>query len=272
MLFFEKDASSVMLSVFDGPGRDDVTELLSRSGAGQQLGLVTVEDRPGASWTGATEDRASFRVLGELVSRDTWARLSRPEERAIVVLRDPRDLVTWAARHAEDGFTIDGLTARERLIAAIGWLKGQEAALRSWAGRSSSTTELVTSYEAITANEQRFFAELANFLDVPGTLHGPPRALFAADRIRVEPGDAGVGAWRASFDGDVAAVFETILPSLVADLGYDDADWATRHRSAHHGESGPDAQVIDLPKAAPAAESAAGSGAMRSKSLGLFDR
>ncbi len=181
----------------------------------------------------------------------SWITGRRPGEKAVVVVRDPRDLVvsflpSVLLSHREVGEIsrlrppLRALESREQLIASLIWLQQRVPALREWAERSDSDVELVTSYEALVADERQAFGNIVEFLG--GDRHHPDvvaavaRHSFTARSGR-RPGETdahshyrrGVaGDWRNHFDHTTGELFEGLFPGLLTSLGYEDGpDWWT---------------------------------------------
>lgn len=172
----------------------------------------------------------------ENVSREKWAARRCARERAVVILRDPRDLLLSADREAPNASlpverATQDLSDRERLIARFAWLTRRERTLRSWAGNTNSGSEFVIAFEELVEDPDESVADLVRF--VAGDLHdragsGPrPSAYLRPARPDLsdlpEPAIA-PGAWRDRFDRSVAALFESTFPGLVSTMGYETDD------------------------------------------------
>lgn len=183
------------------------------------------------------------------IDMQTWIAQRRPDDRAVVVLRDPRDIVVSFVPSITTSHkpTVDidrlrspfrRLERREQLLAGFAWLERRVPILRSWAGRTSTTTEFVTSYEALIADQHRTFAAIVEFLGADGD---DPAVAAAVDahsfttRSGREPGTTdphshyrrGVaGDWRHHFDRTTGELFEALFPGLLEELGHErSADW-----------------------------------------------
>ncbi len=274
MLVRRATTTALVVNAFAGCGRRPIVDLIKQSGLPLEFG--TRDATVAADTNEWPDQRDGLAVLAEPMPREDWSRRSRPGDRAVVVVRDPRDLAAIQALTGR-GLPV-GLSRREALIASVARLKGQERMLRSWAGRSTSSTELVVTYEEITTNPEWFISSLSDFLDLPGlrrrpTLFGEPEPL----RVAVE-GDDHIGVWREVFDADIAETFELLLPGLVAELGYTDDDHWPRNLDAVIGvdtEAEPTIVLTDGGGAdlEPAdSDSDGGTPAPQGASRGLFER
>lgn len=215
-----EERGSVFLNCFDGPGRDAVLHLLLESGIVETFSESPADAQRASAtaWPWAT----GFYVLDSPPPRPHWASLSSAEDLLVTILRDPRDLV---AHHAHAIGSELSMSSRERVLASTSWLKGQESMLRSWARRPTTATELVTTYEQAAEDEHRFVQEVAGFIGL--TIHSdqPPRLFdHGSSPLAASPGGR-VGEWQATFDRSTAAVFESVLPDLVSELGYGGRFW-----------------------------------------------
>ncbi len=244
-----------------GGGRRAVVDLIVASGLPRDFGLREgTAIRHAREW--ADHDDALV-VFAEPLPREAWSSLSDPSDRAVVVLRDPRDLVAVDA--LRPGRLPAGVSRREALIASIGRLKESERMLRSWAGRSTSASELVTRYEDVAATPDRFVSTLADFLDVAGSRIRP--TLFGTPTWSFDPDDGDrVGIWADVFDPDVAEIFEMLLPGLISELGYDTPSWPSGVAAEHTFI------MLTDPLPAPNAAAPTPTVAVDPRSRGLFDR
>ncbi len=175
-----------------------------------------------------------------------WQLVSTADDRAFVVIRDPRDIVvslvySVSLSHAPTPITLllrDPLaTATERNKLQIGMflLAQWSEYLRSWKGAADFENVHLTRYENLIADLPGELARLCDSLHC----HAPQSALDAiardhsfAARAGRQPGDENpfshrrkgiAGDWRNHFNRETAHLFEDIFPGLLTDLGYESA-------------------------------------------------
>jgi len=202
-----------------------------------------------ATWR--TKSPSSFVGPVYNIPLQAWGRVSRPEDRAVVVLRDPRDqIVSWIfsllySHRNEGGVQIfrdllRSLEDRARLALICEHWRSFHGSYRSWvqAEVELPANLLVTSYEAILADQKGSFRQIIDFFGwkVPRDiieevveahsferLSGRPRGLEDVDsHLR----KATVGDWRSYFDSITGRFFETRYSGLLSLLGYEkDPHW-----------------------------------------------
>src|SRR5215831_2579324 len=184
------------------------------------------------------------------VSYDDWLRHRRDDDKAVVVLRDPRDrlvslVYSQTYSHATDviGDRFRELYLRldpySRLMFAL-MLEAATygASLRSWAEQESSPAAYITSYEKLIADSVGEYGRIVRFLgwSVPASvLRAVVDRLSFERRSGRKPGNEDVsshyrmgkaGDWRRHFDARLGELHEAMLPSLVVALGYEsNNDW-----------------------------------------------
>jgi hypothetical protein len=183
-------------------------------------------------------------------SYENWVRHRREGDKAVVVLRDPRDRIVSLAysltySHRSNPF-LDAareislcLTPSRRLMLAIVLDGGLFApSLLSWGGKKSTASEYVTSYEKLVNDSYGEYARIMAFLgwDVPDhVLRTVVDRLSFERRSGRRPGNENIyshyrmgkpGDWRRHFDARLARLLEALLPNLVVALGYEtSSDW-----------------------------------------------
>lgn len=196
----------------------------------------------------ATEPDGTLVAPAFHVSYEEWRAFSRPDDRCVVVLRDPRDsIVSWAFSVAYSHVTEDhvriirpallSLDLRGKLEVATYTFWESADVQRSWAAYPATDNECVYRYEDLVADELGTFRSMIDHFG--WTVHDEDlrevvaRLTFArrtGGRARGEkdpfshyrngvPGD-----WRNYFDRDLAERFENACPGLVRELGYESSD------------------------------------------------
>ena len=182
-------------------------------------------------------------------SYEDWLANSDEDDRAVVVLRAPRDLVislvfSLAFSHMPSSMTrllrspISAASDRDRVRIGIFLLTQWADRMRSWGTSATGDREYVTSYRRLTGNPKQEFAAICRFL---GWKIEPRLLGRVVDRHAFEkrtgrhPGDVNPfshlrkgldGDWRNYFDLELGQDFEATFPRLLADLGYEtDPDW-----------------------------------------------
>lgn len=242
---------SAFVLAFHKSGSQWVRDVLWDPAVLDQLGLEPGQQGVDAQdWPGNRAGQIHAPVYS--VSRPTWANRKRRGERAVIVLRDPRDMaVSWISSvthsHAEQLLpaairtSMRNFEPREQLLAALIWLRGRTGAMHSWAGYVSTPYEYITSYERLISDSHREFGNIVQFLDgdaqSTAITASIERHSFTARSGR-QPGiedtyshyRVGVaGDWVRWFDWSVGRLFESLFPSLLVDLGYESSpDWFER--------------------------------------------
>lgn len=182
-------------------------------------------------------------------SYENWLANAGEDDRAIVVLRDPRDLVvslvfSLGFSHVPSSMTrllrspISAASDQDRIRIGIYLLTQWADRMRSWGTAPPGRREYVTNYRRLTGNPKEEFAAIFRFL---GWKIEPRLLNRVVDRHAFEkrtgrhPGDAnpfshlrkGIdGDWRNYFDRELGEDFEATFPQLLADLGCEtDSDW-----------------------------------------------
>lgn len=182
------------------------------------------------------------------VAYQEWEYFRRPGDKAIWVIRDPRDsLVSWAFSIAYSHFTephvqlirepMLSLSLRGKLLLAmythweVAWI------IRSWAGRKSTASEYPATYERLIADEYGQFGAMFDFLgwSIPqDVLREVVDSL--AFRRRSGGRDQGelnifshyrrgvAGDWKNYFDRRLGWLFEVACPRLLIELGYETSE------------------------------------------------
>jgi len=182
-------------------------------------------------------------------SYENWLANSGEEDRAIVVLRDPRDLLislvfSLGFSHAPSSATrvlrspISAASDRDRVRIGIFILTQWADRMRSWGTAPPGNREYVTNYRRLTGNSREEFAAICRFLGwsiEPRLLNRVVDRHAFDKRTGRHPGDVnpfshlrkGVdGDWRNYFDRELGEDFEATFPQLLAHLGCEtDLDW-----------------------------------------------
>lgn len=177
-----------------------------------------------------------------------WVLYRKPGDKAICVLRDPRDcIVSWTFSFSYSHETQPHVALirpvllssplRRRLM--IGTYQYWQSAwiVRTWAGRWTTGTEFLTTYEKILGDEPGEFGAMFEFLgwNVPletvervVAYHSFEKRTRGRERGKLdtyshyrrgEPGD-----WRNYFDRSLGEMFERACPRLLTQLGYERSD------------------------------------------------
>lgn len=173
-----------------------------------------------------------------------WERAATADDRAVVVLRDPRDrLMSWifsfAYSHVENPNVrtirdpLLALSMRERVLLGMFEFSRFARMFRLWKDHGTARGALVTSYEAIVADQAGEFRRIVEFLGwrVPGgVLDAAIDQLSFEKRSGRQRGDVNIyshyrtgkaGDWRNFFDRRLGAIWEGRFPGLLAMLGYE---------------------------------------------------
>lgn len=242
------EASAFVLA-FHKAGSQWVRDVLWTPELLRHLGLTQgVSGAEGRWWPRAGQGQLHAPVYS--ASFADWAFNRRQGDRAVVVLRDPRDMAaSWIPSivysHRPGPFTASRGVLRQldgsaQLIAAMVFLDRRAQQLQSWAGRESTGSEYVTSYERLIADQDTEFRRIVEFLGADPTARCVTDAI---DQHRFEarsgrsPGQEDshshfrnglAGDWRRWFDRVTGELFEAFFPGLVVQLGYEtSADWYT---------------------------------------------
>jgi hypothetical protein len=195
-------------------------------------------------------------------SAEAWESVAAFGDRALVVLRDPRDIVvSWvysaAYSHRENELfkairePLLRMDTTQRMLMFAAWFGRLVGSFRSWTGRRDSGDEMITSYERLVAHQTREFSRIVDFFGWRVPADSLQRVLerhsfeTRSGRRRGEenthshfrqgePGD-----WRRHFDSTSGLYFERVAPGLLAQLGYeDDPEWYARLPSTPSVEVG----------------------------------
>ncbi len=175
---------------------------------------------------------------------EQWETHSAAGDKALIVLRDPRDIVvSWADSltfsHV-DATAVDllrgGLTnvgRRNRILFGINQFRFSTSGYLGWATRALLENEFRTTYETLVGCGAAEFIRIVRFLGWPVSDEQIGKAVerhsFLARSGR-QPGQAdthshyrrGVhGDWKNGFDRTLGALFERAIPGLVVAGGYE---------------------------------------------------
>jgi len=219
--------------------------------AAQGLQFRQPPDRYRADAFAAEPDR-TFVAPAFDVSYDKWHQVAGPDDRCVVVLRDPRDVVvSWAFSTAYSHPTdaevriirpaLLALDLRGKLEVSTFIIKDPLRVQGSWMRGAPSASARIYRYEELVADEVGTFGAMVDHFGWtvdPADLRAVvARHTFSArtgGRARSEKDpfshyrNALPGDWRNYFDRDLGERFETALPGLVRELGYERSDeWWT---------------------------------------------
>lgn len=192
-----------------------------------------------------------------------WRRLATPDDRAFVVIRDPRDIVvslvySVSLSHTPTPITlllrdpIAASSSRNKLQIGMFLLAQWVDYLRSWNSAPEFANVHLARYEDLLVNLPAELTRLFAFLewDVPHTvIHDIANDNAFAIRAARPAGQEnpfshrrkGIsGDWRNHFNRDLARLFEEAFPGLLTDLNYEsDNNW-WQSAPTHLPESKPD--------------------------------
>lgn len=174
----------------------------------------------------------------------SWEAHRKPGDKALIVLRDPRDLIVSMAYSvafshpscAVVDFSREGfqrLDRANRLALSAYLFYSPSAAFREWAVRPMQANEYRTSYETLIASGLEEFLRIVGFLGwrVPESTvarvvdrhsfkarSGRPRgdSDSSSHFRRAIPGD-----WKNHFDRQLGETFERYFPNLLVEAGYE---------------------------------------------------
>lgn len=186
-------------------------------------------------------------LIGPLynASYDDWVTNSAPEDKALVVLRDPRDIVvSWvhsvSFSHSGNPFValirkpLLELNPRSRFLIGLAILFFSKVALYSWIGRRSSERELITSYERLVGDPESEFARIIDFFGRKISNQTIAQVIEKHSfRIRSGrlPGQEEthshfrkgiVGDWKNYLDQPLGELFENAFSGLLVAGGYEE--------------------------------------------------
>jgi len=178
-----------------------------------------------------------------------WERMSGRLDRAVVVIRDPRDIVvslvySVSLSHSPSAITLllreplSAANGRHRIQIGMYLLAHWADQLRSWGDGSGHRNALLMRYESLLADLPGEMTRLFAFLDwdIPDTvIRSVAEANSFEQRSGRRPGVENefshrrkgiAGDWRNHFDRGLGEMFEQAFPGLLADLGYElGRDW-----------------------------------------------
>lgn len=178
-----------------------------------------------------------------------WREISTPRDRAVVVLRDPRDmLVSWmysqCYSHGANRITgiwrnlMLSIPMRARMALAVLRFNVWKGTYDSWAvnQNDANSNYYVTSYETILNRQETEFAKIVQFLGwrvAEEEIAKITSDLSFYKRSGRKQGDGnpashyrkGVsGDWKNHFDQKTGKFFEVLYPNLLIKLGYEKSD------------------------------------------------
>ncbi len=242
---------AVALLTYYKSGSQWVRDLLSHRLAAEANGFEGLGQSADVS-DGCWPELTPRRVIGPVynANRSGWLNSRSAFDKAIVVVRDPRDAIvsryySMAFSHSRNHATEErrahllGTSHENQLLFAICEAAGSCITMQSWTSTDYGEEETLffTSYERLTANTEAELSAIYAFLgwDVPAkdlseivaelsfeTRSGRDRGQenqFSHYRKGV-PGD-----WRSHFSRMTGQALECVAPNLVHTLGYDDPMW-----------------------------------------------
>jgi hypothetical protein len=189
--------------------------------------------------------------LGPLynASYQDWVANSSEDDKALVVLRDPRDIIvslvhSMTFSHERDSYInlvrepLLALSDRNKLNLGMSLFYSYNLAFSSWSGRSSTETEYITTYETVVAKPIQEFMKMVEFfrwkVSESAVREATDRLSFKARSGR-DPGEEDkyshyrkgiTGDWINYFDRVAGNVFEETFPHLLSSLGFErGSDW-----------------------------------------------
>ena len=201
--------------------------------------------------TGVWPQQPSSTFAGPIygASYDDWAANAGPQDRALVVLRDPRDLVvslvfSLGFSHVPSNITqllrspISAASDQDRIRIGIYLLTQWADRMKSWGTARTGTQEHVINYHRLIASPHDEFTSICRFLDwdiEPRVLRRVVHRYSFETRTGRSPGEVNpfshlrkgvAGDWRNYFSRTLGEEFESTFPHLLAELGYErDGSW-----------------------------------------------
>ncbi|MBV8246769.1 MAG: sulfotransferase domain-containing protein [Candidatus Eremiobacteraeota bacterium] len=183
------------------------------------------------------------------VGYEQWKAVAKKGEKALVVLRDPRDIVvSWAFSIAYSHFSdpdvrivrpvLLSLDLRGKLYLSLYVFFSSAHIFRSWANRKQTNSEYIIRYEELIADQDAAFGKIFQFcgweLD-PETIAGSLERHSFAHQSGRQAGTANPFShfrsgrsedWKNYFDRSLGELFEQSLPGMLCEFGYESKnDW-----------------------------------------------
>jgi hypothetical protein len=227
--------------------RDILTDPEISVVSGYPLSVSGIDVASHRTWPQFPQSTFAGPIYG--ASYDDWIANSTHDDRAIVVLRDPRDLVvslvfSLGFSHVPSSITrllrspIAAASDHDRVRIGIFLLTQWGDRMRSWGTAQAGDREYVSTYTRLVGNPKGEFASICDFLGwkiEPRLLHRVVDRHAFEKRTGRNPGDVnpfshlrkGIdGDWRNYFDRELGEQFEATFPQLLADLGCEaGTDW-----------------------------------------------
>jgi hypothetical protein len=187
------------------------------------------------------------------LNRWEWTAWKRPLDKAVVVLRDPRDLLVSLvfsavySHGATDGVMKNVVALREqmlalsmeqRLLQTMTYVEGMARWYVSWTEQSTSIDAAVVRYEDLVSADVATFTNLISSFGWPvphEAIASAVRRLSFTERSGRQNGEEDVfshlrkgisGDWKNHFTERVAEQFENAMPGLLKTTGYEsDSSW-----------------------------------------------
>jgi hypothetical protein len=177
-------------------------------------------------------------------TRNDWRDNSKTTDRALIVIRDPRDIAislvfSLGLSHVPSSLTsmlrtpIQNATKRDRILLGVFLLAQWSERLRTWGLRRPISRECHVGYEQLIADQHGQFARIFDFFgwNIPAaTLEAVVSDHSFAVTSGRAPGQENefshrrkgiAGDWKNYFDRDLGRVFEECLPGLLQNLKYE---------------------------------------------------
>jgi hypothetical protein len=221
--------------------RDILTDPEVSAVTGFPLSLNSVDVATGP-WPEQPCDTFAGPIYG--ASSRAWLNHSLPDDRAIVVIRDPRDIVislmySVAFNHAPTINTLllrspmERASTKDRVRLGMHLITGWADALKSWGGFEPTGRELMMSYKAITEDPKGQFHRILQFVgwQVPEDVFDRVLDRFSFEKMTGRKrGESNVyshhrkgvdGDWRNYFDRELGYEFEETFPGMLTALGFE---------------------------------------------------
>lgn len=243
---------AVALLTFPKAGSQWMRDLLTHQLAEKRSGFANAMTSVNLSRTDEWPDLPEKRVVGPIycASPDSWFANKGPSDKAIVVLRDPRDMIvslhySRVYSHTPTRKTkllrksLLSLPPQQMMMVCIGMFATRNASFAGWSKSPLGPGDsfFLTSYERMLANTTTELTAIHEFLgwSIPADdVDRIVRDLSFEARSGRQRGDEEVfshfrkgvtGDWRRHFDKTCGVLFESLFPSLLVEAGYEDDPW-----------------------------------------------
>lgn len=187
------------------------------------------------------------------VTYEEWSQFRGKGDKAIHVMRDPRDhVVSWVFSFSYSHESQPHIQLirpvllasdmRRKLMLGMYQFWQSSWIERSWAGKPNTESEYLTTYERIVNDEFGEFKAMLDFLQWPvpddiirkvveqSSFERRSRGRKRGETSNVSHYRRGVaGDWRNYFDRRLGEMFERAVPHMLTELGYEKSDdWYTK--------------------------------------------